>query len=113
MLQRFLNGLDKFDVSQISKSQDLFAKWDDFSNKWSLLSNQIDPLSSILLVEQPRPCSLKNDDIAISTLSKVLERKVSWIQSFQDGWMGFDNRHTSITGFLLGAELNRKYPSLS
>jgi len=107
MQLRFLNSLSKFDISQIS--QGLFVRWDDIHNKWVLPSSQIDPLSSILMVEQPIPYLRKNDDVVISTLSKVLDRKVSWIQSFQDGWVGIDNRHTSITGYLLGSELKKKY----
>lgn len=107
MLNRFLNALGKFDASQIGQCS-TSVKWDDETNKWIISpSAKIDPLSSILLIEQPRPWANKNDDMAISTLSKTLGKKVSWIESFQDAWMGLDNRHTSITGFLFGAELNR------
>ena len=110
MERRLLNCLGKFDVQLIHQGLDV--KWDDETNKW--ISKMADPLSSILLIEQPRPWSYKDDDLVISTLSKVLGKKVAWISSFQDGWMGFDNRHASITGFLLGSKLKRQYfPLLS
>lgn len=83
-------------------------KWTvSFEKKW-VNEFEIDPLSALLLIEQPE--RIKNEDSEIiASLSSALNRRPAWIHSFQCGWTNQNNKSGSISGFLLGSKLRKKF----
>lgn len=78
-----------------------YAYWD--SNRW-LAHNFADPLS-ILLVDLQIP-KVDGDCLALSSLSKFFNKRIAWVESFQNGVYGLTNSN-SISGFLLGRKLRQ------
>lgn len=90
------------------KNEEFIAFWNIALCKWQSNSNP-DALSCVLIKLNPEPNRNGDDDIVVATLSKLFGISAGWIRSFQDGWRGISNRHTSITGYLLGRKLRLRY----
>jgi hypothetical protein len=52
----------------------------------------------------------RSDDLAISTLSKLIDKSASWIESFMDAYDGLPNSHTSISGHVMGFNIRKHFP---
>lgn len=92
-----------------------FEKPDEFTAVWSheeihwKCSKITDPFSLVLLIKRPERNNNADDNEVVSSLSVYLKRSPVWIKSFQHAWCGENNKSGSITGYLLGDKLRRKY----
>jgi hypothetical protein len=86
----------------------LYAFWDPDRKEWDA-QDAFDPLTCLLLCDQPERCKKEDDNQIIATLSVHLQRRPAWVRSFLDGWFGPNNQHGSISGYVLGERLRRKY----
>ena len=80
------------------------------SNLFTLTSpDKAEPLSLLLIQKNPERVSSGDDDILIATLSKFLQKPTWYFRSFQCAWQGKTNSSMSISGFLLGEKLRKKF----
>lgn len=87
--------------------------WDTEKSCWDC-KDIIDPLSLLIITERPERERRGNDDNeVVATLGKCIGRRPEWVHSFQCGWFGETNQTGSISGYLLGNKLRRKYLKLS
>jgi hypothetical protein len=80
--------------------------WD---NVFFISTSKIDPLSLLLWDTNPERCLNGDDNITTATIAKLLNKSPAWIQSFQNGWSGQKNKSTSISAYLLGVKLRKRY----
>ncbi len=88
------------------------AYWEtkDRPGRWSSGNDEIDPLSLKLVLDQPEKKShIRDDNEIINTLSHRLDRSPEWIRGFQNGWFGEKNNSASISGYIFGRNLRKKY----
>lgn len=89
----------------------VFFNKDD--NKWLVRGNEVDFLSCVLLINQPHPNFMSDDNESISTLMKLFDKSASWLRSFQCGIRGISNCSTSITGYVCGMRVLKLYVECS
>jgi len=75
-------------------------------DKWIAYS-EIDPLSCILYFNQPVPIMNGDDNFALATIKKKLDRTNGWILSFQDAVRGKYNSSSSINGYISGRKVRQ------
>jgi hypothetical protein len=80
-----------------------------WNNKCWSAQQDIDPLTCVLLIENPERNVAYDDNESVSTVVKLLAKSAGWVRSFQHGYYGKANQFTSITGYLLGRKLRLKY----
>lgn len=102
------------DFEGCGKDENLNAYWDYKERPpcWSAnVNDSIDPLSLLLVAEQPeRDLRATRDDVeAINTLCLHLDRSATWVRSFQFGWFGDSNKGQSISGYITGRDLRLRY----
>lgn len=83
--------------------------WDN--NIWFIEVEAVDAINILIFKKDPKCYKEGNDDYIVSTAAKVLDKPAWWVCSFQDGWYGQSNKSMSISGYLLGDKLRRKYLS--
>ena len=81
--------------------------WDN--NIWFLEFAKADPFAILIFDQNPECCRNSDDDVIVATAAKMLDQSTWWVRSFLDGWNGCLNNSMSITGYLLGDKLRKKY----
>lgn len=101
---------DNLVFKETGEDEGLNVYWNSKNKMWDV-SSDIDPLSALILLEIPEreKKSQLDDDEIVATLSTLLGRRPGWVRSFQCGWYGYNNKSTSINGYILGINLRKKY----
>jgi hypothetical protein len=86
----------------------LKAFWHGEENCWTFVTGNTDPLSCVLLIEQPEPYRKGDDELAIATLAHILDRSAGWVKSFQIAMSNKANSGTSISGFIMGQRIKKE-----
>lgn len=100
-------ALDQDNSLSFEDKSDHCICWEN--NAWHLTSPKVPPLSLLIIDKNPERCLTLDDDFIIGTISQILDKPPWLILSFQDGWFGRSNRSASISGFLLGEKLRKRY----
>lgn len=103
----------KLSFERSKQEASLNAFWNLEESCWDC-ADIIDPLSLLIVTESPeRERRSNGDSEVIATLGQCIDRRQAWVHSFQCGWYGEKNQSGSISGYLLGNKLRRKYLKLS
>lgn len=107
------NQLD-LDFAGSGEEDNVVAYWSTKEKPclWESALSSIDPLSAVLVFNQPEKRSKEDDNEAIATLSYFLNKSPGWLRSFQCGWFNKSNSSSSITGFLIGRTLRNEYMAI-
>lgn len=102
----------RLDFVGCGEDENFNAYWEtrDRSGHWAFSKDEIDPLSLKLVLDQPeKKTHIRDDNVIINTLSHLLDRSPEWIRGFQNGWFGKKNNSASISGYIFGRNLRKKY----
>lgn len=91
--------------------EEMTGFWNDGYCCWDT-KMPADPLTHLLIEKHPVLSKTTDDNFAVGSLARYLDRSPNWIRSFLDGWSGRANQHTSISAYLLGKKVRKNLTSL-